>query len=60
MEKSREFYVTYTRSVYGTVIIMARDMKEAQEKFDNADYNMEKDYEDYEDIDFGEIEDSEE
>ena len=56
-EKPHEFFVRYTKTVYGTALIMARDMKEAQEKFDDNDYDME---DDDEDIDWDSIEDGNE
>ena len=57
MEKPHEFYIRYSKMVRGTAVIMARDMKEAQVKLDEGDYDME---DDDEDIDWDEIEDSEE
>ena len=56
-EEEREFYINYTKTVSGTAVIMAKDMKEAQEKFNENDYDME---DDDEDIDWDKIEDSEE
>jgi hypothetical protein len=57
MEEPHEFFVRYTKTVYGTATIMARDMEEAKDKFGDNDYDME---DDDEDIDFDEIEDGEE
>lgn len=53
-EKEHEFYITYSKTANGTATIMAKNMKEAQEKFDDGDYDME---DDDEDIDWDEIED---
>ncbi len=54
--KPHEFYRTYTKTVSGTAVIMARNMEEAERLFDESDYDME---DDDEDIDWDEIEDSE-
>ena len=56
-EKEHEFFRNYSKSIVGTAVIYAKDMKEAEKKFDDGDYDME---DDDEDIDWDEIEDSEE
>ena len=52
-EKEHEFYRNYTKTVYGTAIVYAKNMKEAQKMFDKKDYDMD---DNDEDIDWDEIE----
>lgn len=55
-EKEHEFFRNYSKTILGTAVVYAKDMKEAKEKFDDGDYDME---DDDEDIDWDEIEDGE-
>jgi hypothetical protein len=55
LDEDREFYVNYSKWATGTATIMARSLKEAQEKLEDGDYDME---DNDSDIEFEKVEDS--
>jgi hypothetical protein len=56
-DKPHEFWRRYTKTISGTAVIMAHNLEEAEKLFDDCEYDME---DDDEDIDWDEIEDSDE